>query len=78
MDAYHISGTNFYLRKNDFDFGTSEPLGLLLIWEEPKYEENYVIGVDPCEGLGQDRSAVEVNRVGTLKRPDELVLNRFH
>jgi len=73
MDAYHISGTNFYLRKNNFDFGTSEPLGLLLVWEEPKYDENYVIGVDTSEGLGQDRSAIEVNRVGTLKRPDELV-----
>jgi hypothetical protein len=47
--------------------------GRLLIWEEPLPGEEYVIGVDPAEGAGEDRSAIEVLRRGTRTRPDEQV-----
>jgi hypothetical protein len=62
----------YKLRKVDWNFN-EEPLGLLLMWEGPQSDHQYVIGVDTSEGLGQDRCAVEVNRVGTNQRSDEQV-----
>lgn len=47
--------------------------GRLLIWEPPTFGERYVLGVDVAEGVGQDRTVVEVLRVGTTERPDEQV-----
>jgi hypothetical protein len=62
----------YSLKKIDWDF-TEEPLGMLLIWEGPMSGFRYVIGVDSAEGLGEDRCAIEVNRVGTSLRTDEQV-----
>src|SRR5258708_17938974 len=45
----------------------------LLIWEKPRKTERYVISVDVAGGTGQDRSVIEVVRVGTLKESDEEV-----
>src|SRR4026209_1912563 len=50
----------------DFDFWN----GRLLIWEPPERGEMYAIGVDPAEGVGQDRSVCEVIKVGNLQHPD--------
>jgi hypothetical protein len=47
--------------------------GRLLVWEAPKMGSSYVLGVDPSEGVGQDRSVIEVIRRGDLYLPDEQV-----
>lgn len=44
--------------------------GRLLIYEFPNDKARYVLGVDPAQGLGADRSVVQVLRVGTVERPD--------
>lgn len=45
----------------------------LLIWEAPARGHKYVIGVDVSDGLGQNRSVIDVLRVGTIEEPDEQV-----
>lgn len=45
----------------------------LLVWEAPSKAEQYVISADVADGVGADRSVVDVTRVGTLERPDEQV-----
>ena len=72
METFVISGSLYNLKPVEWDFNV-EPLGLLLIWEGPKVGEKYCIGVDTADGVGEDRSAVQVNRVGSPIRPDELV-----
>ncbi len=53
----------------------SDLLDLFTIWEGPRRRgpRRYVIGVDTSDGLGLDRSAIEVLRVGTLEEPAEQV-----
>lgn len=57
------------LRERDSLFDT------LLIWEPPRRRgtRRYVIGVDVADGLGQDRSVIEVARMGTIEEPTEQV-----
>lgn len=50
-----------------------DAFGRLLIWELPQRGERYVITVDVADGVGLDRSIIEVLRVGTLERSDEEV-----
>lgn len=45
----------------------------LLIWEAPRRDQLYVCSADVGDGIGQDRSVVDVTRVGTVKEPDEQV-----
>lgn len=45
----------------------------LLIWEAPRGDQLYVVSADVGDGIGQDRSVVDVTRVGTVKEPDEQV-----
>lgn len=47
--------------------------GRLLIFEPPRDGFCYVLGVDVAEGVGKDRSVIEVLRLGTLVEPDEQV-----
>lgn len=47
--------------------------GRLLVWSPPERGAVYVLGVDVAEGVGGDRSVVEVVRVGDRHRPDEQV-----
>jgi hypothetical protein len=50
-------------------------LGTLQIFERPRSrgERRYILGVDVADGIGQDRSAVAVHRMGTLEDPEEQV-----
>lgn len=50
-------------------------LDLLLIWEPPRRRgrRRYVIAVDVSDGLGLDRSVIEVARMGTIEEPAEEV-----
>jgi hypothetical protein len=45
----------------------------LLVWEPRRDDSLYIASVDVGDGIGQDRSVVDVTRVGTLKEPDEQV-----
>src|SRR5690242_16114480 len=47
--------------------------GRLIMWDAPERSANYAIGVDVAEGVGRDRSVIEVVRIGDIKRPDEQV-----
>lgn len=53
----------------DYDFWN----GRLLVWEAWEAGESYAIGVDPAEGVGQDRSVCEVIKIGNLHHPDVQV-----
>lgn len=50
-------------------------LGSMAIWEYPRRRgpRQYVLGVDVADGLGQDRSVIDVHRLGTLEEPEEQV-----
>jgi len=55
--------------------------GRLRMWELPDDEEKYVLGVDAGQGVGRDRSVIEVLRVGDKRRPDEQAaefVSNFH
>lgn len=52
----------------EYDFDTWN--GRLLVWEPPRAGFRYALGVDVAEGVGGDRSVVEVLRCGTLEAPD--------
>lgn len=45
----------------------------LLVWQLPVRGRYYVVSVDVGDGLGLDRSAIEVTAVGTVEQPDEQV-----
>lgn len=45
----------------------------LLIWEKPRRTARYVLSVDVSSGAEQDRSVIEVLRVGDIRDPDEEV-----
>jgi hypothetical protein len=44
-----------------------------LIFEAPRRDQQYVVSVDVGDGIGQDRSVIDVTRVGTIRDPDEQV-----
>lgn len=50
-------------------------LGLLQIFEHPRTRGNprYIMGVDVADGVGKDRSAIAIHRMGTLDEPEEQV-----
>jgi hypothetical protein len=52
----------------------SQPdLQMFQLWEAPSPVHQYVLGVDVSDGIGIDRSVIEVLRVGTIGRPAEEV-----
>lgn len=53
---------------NNFD-----PMGKFLLWEMPEEDETYGLGVDTSDGIGLDRSTIQVLRKGTPDRNDALV-----
>lgn len=50
-----------------------DPTGKLVVWELPKNNEQYGIGVDTSEGIGQDSSVIQVVRKGTISTNDAQV-----
>lgn len=50
-------------------------LGVLQLYEHPRKRgpRRYLLGADVADGLGQDRSALAVHRMGTLEEPEEQV-----
>lgn len=45
----------------------------LLIWEPPRPHHHYIVGVDVSDGLGMDRSVIDVMRAPTISEPAEQV-----
>ena len=54
-------------------YSTYDPMGKLIVWEFPEDEQEYGVGVDTADGIGLDRSVVEVLRKGTSARDDAQV-----
>jgi hypothetical protein len=50
-----------------------DPMGKLLVWEMPEDGELYGVGIDTGDGVGQDRTTMEVLRKGTLDRCEAQV-----
>ena len=48
-------------------------LSTLQIWEYPKRGHRYVMGIDVADGIGQDRSVVDVFRMATIEQVEEQV-----
>lgn len=46
---------------------------LLQVWELPRKGQLYIVSVDVSDGIGQDRSCIDVLRKGTILEPDEQV-----
>lgn len=45
----------------------------ILVWERPRASQLYVLSADVSDGMGLDRSCVDVTRIGTVQEPDEQV-----
>jgi hypothetical protein len=54
-------------------YPNTDPHGKLFMWEMPEENEFYGVGVDTGDGVGLDRSCLEVLRKGTLERNDAQV-----
>jgi hypothetical protein len=50
-----------------------DPMGKLLVWEMPEDGEQYGVGIDTGDGVGLDRTTMEVLRKGTFERNDAQV-----
>lgn len=51
-------------------YSDTDPMLRLFIWEEPEQDESYGLGVDTADGLGLDRSVIEVTRRDSPTRID--------
>lgn len=58
-------------------YETFKPDGKLMIWEFPKDNEEYAIGIDCSFGLGADYSVIEVVRKGTFQEKEAQVAEFF-
>src|SRR5882672_1551936 len=54
-------------------YSNFDPMGKLLLWEMPEEDETYGLGVDTSDGIGLDRSTIQVLRKGTPDRNDALI-----
>ncbi len=54
-------------------YSTYDPMGKLIVYEMPEKDEEYGVGVDTADGIGLDRSVLEVLRKGTYARDDAQV-----
>lgn len=53
--------------------GAKALFNCLQIWQHPRRGHRYIMGVDVGDGIGQDRSVVDVFRMGTIAEPEEQV-----
>ncbi len=58
-----VPAINFQLVPLKFESYQEDPNGRLYIWEFPQEKRKYVIGADTSEGIGQDRSILQVIRL---------------
>lgn len=57
----------------EWEQGSKQFFNHLLVWESPRKSHEYILAVDVSEGMGQDRSVIDVIRIGNLNEPDEQV-----
>src|SRR5690242_3341400 len=64
-----------HFRPEEIQLTSGFLLDALFIWEPPRRrgERRYVISADVADGLGLDRSVIEVIRCGTITEPMEQV-----
>lgn len=53
--------------------GAKALFNTLQIWQHPRKGHRYILGVDVGDGLGLDRSVVDVFRMGTMEETEEQV-----
>lgn len=72
---FYKVGQHFRLQQlKNYEFDEDyPPMGGLVVWEAPRKGHRYVVGVDPSWGIGEDRAAIHVNRVGTMHEKDTQV-----
>lgn len=58
-------------------YSASACMGRIFIWEMPRPGYEYGYGCDCAEGIGQDRTGLEMLRKDTLNEPDEQVCEVF-
>jgi len=61
------------LRDLAADGAHSDGMGLCAIYEPPLRGHKYVVSADIADGLGQDRTSIDVIRQGTIARTEEQV-----
>ena len=49
-----------------------DPSDRLYVWEFPKENTRYVLGIDTADGVGQDRSIIEVIRLADPSNPEDI------
>lgn len=54
-------------------YSSMDPMGKVLLYEMPEEGETYGLGVDTSDGIGLDRSTIEILRKGTPDRNDALI-----
>lgn len=62
----------FELLPVKFESYQEDPNGRLYVWEFPKEGSQYVIGVDTSEGIGQDRSIIQVIKLKDPFKPNDF------
>lgn len=67
-----IPAINFDLMPLKFRSYQEDPNGRLYIWKFPETDAKYAIGVDTSDGIGQDRSIIQVVRLKDPFKPNEL------
>lgn len=68
---------HFSLVPLKFNSYQEDPLGRVYVWQFPKANTRYVIGVDTSDGIGQDRAVIQVVRLRNAFDPldyDEQIL----
>lgn len=53
--------------------GDKALFGTLQVWQHPRRGHRYILGIDVGDGLGLDRSVVDVFRLGTMEEGEEQV-----
>ena len=68
-----IPAMNFELLPLKFESYQEDPNGRLYIWEHPIPGEHYAIGADTSDGIGQDRSVLQVLKLMNPYDPNGVV-----
>lgn len=67
-----VPALNFDLVPLRFESYQEDPTNRLYVWEFPKAGEQYIVGVDTSDGIGKDRSVIQVIKLRDPFDPNSL------